>query len=278
MAPASTIRAVLLIVDLDGVVYRGPYPIPGVPELLRERVAAGDVVVYATNNSSRHRGDYEAILERLGAPVALERIVTSARATALWLREHRPEVERVMIVGGPGLRRELQDAGLRVLAPTPAGLAKAPQAVAVGIDRAMTYWRLAIAADAIRAGALFIATNRDPVYPSDKGLMPGAGAVVAALQVATNREPIIIGKPEPGLFEAAALVAGVPARDAVVVGDVLGTDIAAAKRLGARSVLMLTGVTTEEELAAAPEAARPTLVARDATELKAALQRLSRAG
>ena len=268
----------LLIVDLDGVVYRGPDPIPGVPELLRERAAGGDVVVYATNNSSRHRSDYQAILERLGAPVRIEHIVTSARATALWLCEHRPAVGRVMVLGGPGLRRELRDAGLRVLAPTPAGLAKSPQALAVGIDRGMTYWRLAIAADAIRSGALFVATNRDPIYPSENGLMPGAGAVVAALQVATNREPIVIGKPEPGLFEAAATLAGVSPQDAVVIGDGLGTDIAAAHRLGARSVLMLTGVTTRDELAAAAPDMRPTLVAANATELGEALERLSRPG
>jgi len=269
---------VLLIVDLDGVVYRGPRPIPGVPELLRERVAAGDVVVYATNNSSRHRSDYVAILTKLGAPVDLEHIVTSARATAVWLCDNNPEVKRVMVLGGPGLRRELRDAGLRVVAPTPAGLKKGPQAVAVGIDRGMTYWRLAAAADAIRGGALFVATNRDPVYPSEDGLMPGAGAVVAALQVATNSQPIVIGKPEPGLFEAAATLAGVAPGDAVVIGDALGTDIAAANRLAARSVLMLTGVTTPEELAAAPEDARPTAVARDSRELRSALDRLTRGG
>src|SRR5437762_199615 len=97
---------VLLIVDLDGVVYRGPDPIPGVPELLRRRVAAGDVIVYATNNSSRHRSDYEAILTSIGAPVSMERIVTSARATALYLRECNPAVSVALALGGPGLRRE----------------------------------------------------------------------------------------------------------------------------------------------------------------------------
>jgi 4-nitrophenyl phosphatase len=267
---------VLLIVDLDGVVYRGPKPIPGVPALLREREARGDVVVYATNNSSRHRSDYEAILRSIGAPVSSERIVTSARATALWLLERTPPVERTMVLGGPGLRRELRDVGIRVLLPTDAGIARVPEALAVGIDRDLTYRRLAISADAIRAGALFVATNRDPIYPSENGLMPGAGAVVAALEVATGRDPIVIGKPEPGLFEAAAHLAGVPPHDAIVIGDGLGTDIAAARRIGARSVLMLTGVTSEQELAAAPSAVRPTAVARDAAELADALDRLSR--
>src|SRR5439155_1119851 len=270
---------VLLIVDLDGVVYRGPEPIPGVPELLRRRAAAGDVIVYATNNSSRHRSDYEAILTSIGAPVSMERIVTSARATALYLRERNPAVSVALVLGGPGLRRELRDVGIRVVAPTSAGLARRPEAVAVGIDRGLSYGRLAYAADAIREGALFVATNRDPVYPGADGrLLPGAGAVVAALEVATGRRPIVIRKPEPGLFEAAAHLAGVPPSEAVVVGDGLVTDIAAARRIGARSVLMLTGVTTIEDVQAAPPEERPTEVVADAAGLAAALERLSREG
>ena len=266
----------LLIVDLDGVVYRGPRPIPGMPELLASREALGDVIVYATNNSSRHRGDYAAILGALGAPVSEERIVTSARAAALFLSERRPPVRRALVLGGPGLRRELRDAGIRVLAPTAAGLSRHPQAVVVGIDRGLTYGRLAAAADAIRAGALFIATNRDPVYPAAEGLQPGAGAVVAALEVASGRAPIVIGKPEPGLFEAAARIAGVPPASAVVVGDGLGTDVAAARRIGARSVLMLTGVTSAAEVGTAPASGQPTAVAADAEALGEVLDRFSR--
>jgi len=270
---------VLLIVDLDGVVYRGPHPIPGVPELLQRRTALGDVIVYATNNSSRHRSDYEAILTAIGAPVSAERIVTSARATALFLRERTPPVRVALVLGGPGLRRELRDAGIRVVAPTPVGLGRRPEAVAVGIDRGLSYGRLAYTADAIRAGALFVATNRDPIYPGIDGrLLPGAGAVVAALEVATGRLPIVIGKPEPGLFEMAALIAGVAPSEAVVVGDALVSDIAAARRIGARSVLMLTGVTTEAEVDAAPPDERPTAVATDAAGLATALERLSREG
>lgn len=270
---------VLLIVDLDGVVYRGPEPIPGMPELLRRREALGDVIVYATNNSSRHRSDFAKILEVIGAPVSDERIVTSARATALFLHGHVPAVHTALVLGGPGLRRELRDAGIRVAAPTRLGLARRPEAVAVGIDRQLSYGRLAYGADAIRGGALFVATNRDPVYPGPDGrLLPGAGAVVAALEVSTGRLPIVIGKPEPGLFEAAAAIAGVPPADAVVLGDGLGTDVAAARRIGARSVLMLTGVTTAAELEAAPPDQRPTAVAADAAELAGVLDRLSREG
>jgi len=276
MGGAGTIAAVLLIVDLDGVVYRGPQPIPGMPELLRRREALGDVIVYATNNSSRHRSEYEAILAAIDVPVTPERIVTSARATALLLGVD-PTVRTALVLGGPGLRRELRDAGIRVVAPTPLGLARRPEAVVVGIDRALSYGRLALAADAIRTGARFVATNRDPVYPAaDGGLLPGAGAVVAALEVATGRRPIVIGKPEPGLFQAAAEIAGVPASRAVVIGDGLGTDVAAAQRIGARSVLMLTGVTTAAEADGAPAALRPTAVAADADALAAVLEGFSR--
>ena len=276
MGGAGTIAAVLLIVDLDGVVYRGPQPIPGMPELLRRREALGDVIVYATNNSSRHRSEYEAILAAIDVPVTPERIVTSARATALLLGVD-PTVRTALVLGGPGLRRELRDAGIRVVAPTPLGLARRPEAVVVGIDRALSYGRLAIAADAIRAGARFVATNRDPVYPAaDGGLLPGAGAVVAALEVATGRRPIVIGKPEPGLFQAAAQIAGVAPAQAVVIGDGLGTDVAAAQRIGARSVLMLTGVTTAAEADGAPAALRPTAVAADADALAAVLEGFSR--
>jgi HAD superfamily hydrolase (TIGR01450 family) len=270
---------VLLIVDLDGVVYRGPEPIPGMPELLRRREVLGDVIVYATNNSSRHRSDFAGILKAIGAPVSAERVVTSARATALFLQTHVPAVHTTLVLGGPGLRRELRDAGIGVAAPTRLGLARRPEAVAVGIDRQLSYARLAYGADAIRAGALFVATNRDPVYPGPDGrLLPGAGAVVAALEVSTGRLPIVIGKPEPGLFVAAAAIAGVPPAEAVVLGDGLGTDVAAARRIGARSVLMLTGVTTAVELQAAPPDQRPSAVAADAVELAEVLDRFSREG
>jgi len=106
---------VLLLVDLDGVVYRGPVPIPGMPQLLTRRVAAGDTVVYVTNNSRWHRSEYQARLEGMGAPVAADGIVTAARATALALTEDGERPRTTMVFGGPGLSRELRDVGLRPL-------------------------------------------------------------------------------------------------------------------------------------------------------------------
>lgn len=268
----------LLLVDLDGVVYRGPVPIAGMAALLTRRTDAGDIVVYVTNNSRWHRDEYRARLTGMGLPVGPDRIVTAARATALALAGDDGERPLTMVSGGPGLRRELRDVGLRVVAPTDIGLASAPDVVAVGVDFALTYRRLTVAAEAIRRGARFVATNRDPVYPAADELWAGAGAMVAALATASGREPdLVVGKPEPCLFRTAAAAAGEDIERAVVVGDSLHSDIAAANRVGARSVLMLTGVTTRADLDAAPPEVLPTAVAADPAELEAVLHRF-RAG
>lgn len=262
----------LLLVDLDGVVYRGPEPVPGVAAVLTERQAAGDSIVYVTNNSRWHRSEYHQKLRSMGAPIDEGLVMSSARATALALAS-RPEPPRAtLVLGGPGLARELRDVGLRVVAPTHRGLATWPQAVVVGIDVALTYRRLSIAADAVRGGALFVATNRDPVFPTADGFSAGAGAIVAAVAAAGRREPdLVVGKPEPGLLQEAARSVGVPVGEAVVIGDGLSTDIAAAHRVGARSILMLTGVTTRAQAETLPDSHRPTWVAEDAEGLREVL-------
>ncbi|HEX5450918.1 MAG TPA: HAD-IIA family hydrolase [Candidatus Limnocylindrales bacterium] len=268
----------LLIADLDGVVYRGPEPVPGVAAVLAERVADGDDVVYATNNSRFYRTEYFERLERMGAPRP-ERLVTSARATALAVagdRERWCPNGRAMVFGGAGLVHELRDVGLRPLTPTAAGLRADPSALIVGIDFALSYRRLSAAAEAVRRGATFIATNRDHVFPTPHGLDAGAGTMVTAVAAATEREPdLVVGKPQPGLLIAAAQLAGSPVQDAIVIGDSLRTDIAAANRAGARSVLLLTGVSSAQDAAVAPPDRQPTAIARDAAELRAVLERLT---
>lgn len=279
----------LLLVDLDGVVYRGDDPVPGVAAVLADRAARGDDVVYVTNNSMHYRSDYVRRLADMGAPVAPDRIVSAPRATALYLQERHPDVRRVLAVGAGGLDRELRDVGLEVVNAGFAaermskegldGMAAAgsPGAVVAGVDPQMTYLRIAAAADCIRAGALFIATNRDPVYPVERGLRPGAGSIVAAIEVAASVAPTTIGKPEPLLMEEAARAVGRDPREAIVIGDGILTDLAAARAVGARSVLMLTGVTTGAALEALPSADRPTEVASDATELAQVLEALASA-
>ena len=279
----------LLLVDLDGVVYRASEGVPGVGAVLTARAALGDEVVYVTNNAMHYHGDYLPRLAGHGAPVGPDRVVTSARASAMYVRAHLPAVRTVLAVGAAGLERELREAGLEVVTAAHAatrmsqegidGWAAAghPDAVVVGLDPQLTYMRIAAAADCVRAGSLFIATNRDPVYPTERGFRPGAGTVVAAIAVASRAEPsVTIGKPGPLLLqEAAELVGADPAR-AVMIGDAL-SDVAAGRAVGARTVLMLTGVTTREVADALPADERPTWVAADAAELAAALEALAAA-
>ena len=279
----------LLLVDLDGVVYRGSVPVPGVAAVLAERAARGDDVVYVTNNSMHYRADYVARLAAMGAPVTAERVVSSPRATALWLAEQDPRPRRVLAFGGPGLGRELADVGFEVVTAAEAAARSAaegidgfeaagrPDAVVVGLDPDVTFQRLAVATDAARAGALFVVTNRDPVYPTEDRLMPGAGSLVAAVEAASGVTPVSIGKPAPLLLLEAAHAVGADPRDAVMIGDGIGTDLAAARAVGARCVLMLTGVTNRAQIEALPAAERPTAVAADAAELAAILERLAEA-
>ncbi len=279
--------SLLLLVDLDGVVYRGADPVPGVAAVLADRAARGDDIVYVTNNSMHYGAEYQTRLAAMGAPVTPETVVSSARATALYLREHDPEIRRVLVFGAGGLERELRDAGYDVVNTGYAatrvsqegidGYAAAghPDAVVVGLDPNLTYVRLAVVADCIRAGAHFIATNRDPVYPTERGLQPGAGSLVAAVEAATGVVPVSIGKPAPYLLEAAAHVVGREPSEAIMIGDGIGTDLAAARAVGARCVLMLTGVTTRAQVEALPADEQPMAIAADAAELAAILEGLS---
>jgi phosphoglycolate/pyridoxal phosphate phosphatase family enzyme len=277
----------LLLVDLDGVVYRGAQPVPGVAAVLAARAAAGDDVVYVTNNSMWYRADYVTRLAAMGAPVTPDRIVSSARATALYLAESSPKPRCALVVGGPGLMHELRDVGIEVM---PSGEAAerwnangrdaaaatlGVDTVVVGLDLEFTYARLAVAAEAVRTGARFVATNRDPIYPLEHGFMPGAGSVVAAIVTASGVEPVSIGKPGPLLLQVAARAVGREVTEAVMIGDSLITDVPAAVAVGARSVLMLTGISKRHQIDSLAAADRPTEVAADAAELASVLERMA---
>ena len=277
----------LLLVDLDGVVYRGAQPVPGVAAVLTARAAAGDDVVYVTNSSIWHHTDFVARLANMGAPVSPDRIVSGARATALYLSEQSPRPVRTLVLGAPGLVRELRDMDLEVVLAAEAAerwatngrdMAAATQGVdgvVVGLDVEFSYARLAVAAGAVRAGARFVAVNRDPIHPTEHGLVPGAGSVVAAVATASGMEPVSIGKPGPLLLEIAAHRMARPVTEAVMIGDSLTADIQAAIAVGARSVLMLTGISTAAQVGSLAAADRPTEVALNAEELAAVLERMA---
>lgn len=255
----------VLVFDLDGVVYLGETPIPGAIETLRTLEAAGHRIYFITNNSTRSREDYARKLARMGYPIPPERVVTSAYATALHLRARGAEGKRVYVVGENGLREEMRAAGLQVVEdgdPAPADF------VVVGLDRTLTYARLERAHREIaQRGAVFIATNRDATYPTETGTIPGGGSMVAAIEYSTGVTAATIGKPEPYAWELILHLAGATADQALMVGDRPETDILGARRVGMRTALVLTGVTDGRALDRLPEEQRPDFVLRDLTEL-----------
>jgi 4-nitrophenyl phosphatase len=271
----------LVIFDLDGVIYRGRQPVPGAAELVAALRGAGLIVRFATNNSMATRAMYVPRLVEMGIPAEADEIVTSTSATIDHLRAHLPDVRHVMAVGAAGMLDELRAAGFDA---TPAGdavdsaydggpLDRSYDAVIAGLDPTFDFRRLAAATTAIRAGASFIATNADLRYPTPTGFLPGAGSIIAALRAAGGAEPLVIGKPEPGIFTAILERAGVGADEAVAIGDNPDADMVAAHRTGMQSILVLTGVADAALAATLDGEHRPDQVARDPSEVAALLLR-----
>jgi 4-nitrophenyl phosphatase len=247
----------LVILDLDGVIYRGHEAIPGAPELMRRLRAAGVAVRFATNNSTVTRAGYVERLAEMGVPVLAEEIVTSTTATIEYLRRHEPWVRSVIGVGADGMRDELAAAGYAVTMAGDLGdgaLSGRPlagyDAVLVGLDPQLDYGRLAAAMAAVAGGALIVATNADARYPTPDGFLPGAGSIVAALAAATGSTPDVIGKPSPAMFEAIMQAASVEPGETVVVGDNPDADVEGARRAGCAAILVLTGVASAQSVAA----------------------------
>lgn len=250
-----------LIIDMDGVLWRGKQPMAGLTDFfdfLRRR----DIrFVLATNNASRSRADYVAQLARFGVTVHPEEVLPSCDATALYLQGIAPPGARVLVVGEQALREAMREAGFTVIEEERADF------VVVGLDWGLTYGKLARAARAIWNGARFIGTNPDPVWPGEDGLYPGNGATLAFLERATGVAPIVVGKPEPLMFQIAMQRMGAAPETTAVIGDQLPTDIAGGKRAGLTTILVLSGATTREMLAGSP--VQPDLVFTDIRELHA---------
>ncbi|GGK07796.1 acid sugar phosphatase [Pilimelia anulata] len=257
-APALVDAYDLVILDLDGVVIEGESAVAGAPEALGRLRAAGVPVAFATNNASRRPAEVAALLTGIGVGASAPEVETSARAAAQRLGAELPAGAAVLIVGSDGLRAEVAEAGLRPVDRAADG----PVAVVQGYAPTVGWAQLAEACVAVRGGARWVATNADRTLPSERGPLPGNGSLVAALATALDRQPdLVIGKPAPELFAAAARRVG--AVRPLVVGDRLDTDIAGAVRAGMDSLLVLTGVSSRAEAAAAAAPQRPTFVAAD---------------
>ena len=282
----------IAIFDMDGVLYRGAQVMPYAREALdRLRRAKWDVF-FATNNSTATRLEYLRLLRQLGLGGDLEHIVTSGYATAHYLERRSPKPKDVLVIGADGLRQEIRAVGIAVRdadalpgfhPPAEAAadgvdpgamrrylvsldLPPVADTVVVGLDLHLTYAKIAEAQRAILAGADFICSNRDRAYPVEGRLLPGAGTIVAAIEVATGAKAVCIGKPEPFLFEEAIRRAGKRDR-VVVVGDSTDYDVVAAHRVGATGVLITTGLTENDALKKASGDAVPDRVIGSLEEL-----------
>jgi glycerol-1-phosphatase len=249
------------LLDLDGTVYLGGAAIPGAPEALRKADAAGMRLAYVTNNAFRTPAAIAALLVSFGIQAVPDDVVTSAQAAARVLAERLPADAAVLIVGGSGLRMAVRERGLRPVSTA----ADRPAAVVQGYSPDLSYSLLAEGSLAVDAGAWFVASNGDVTLPSRRGRQPGNGALTEVITTATGVRPLVAGKPEPPLHNESVMRTG--AKHPLVVGDRLDTDIEAACRVGADSMLVLTGVTSPAEAVAAPPSQRPAYLAEDLSGL-----------
>jgi len=241
--------------DLDGVIWRGESPIAGSADAVDELRRAGHDVVFVTNNSSLTLAEYVAKLGRAGVAASAADLVSSAMAAAADLAATFAPATDVLVCAGDGVREALGGAGLHAID------AGAAAAVVVGWHRTFDFERLRIAADAVRAGARFVATNTDPTYPDADGVVPGAGALVAAVATAGGRPPdVIAGKPHAPM---AQLVRARHGERGVMIGDRLTTDGAFAAALGWPFALVLSGISGHDPSETPTADDRPAVVGAD---------------
>ncbi len=275
MQTFTNIRA--LIIDMDGVLWHGQNAIPGLVEFFQALEELKISFILATNNASLTPDQYVKKLAEMGVSVNKNQILTSGIATALYLSEKvNPANTRVFVVGEEGAKQPLIDQGFTLTALYEVNkdsdiVKKGADFVVCGKDHTLTWDKLATATLNIRAGAQFIGTNGDTTLPTELGITHGNGAILAALEVATGVKPTIIGKPEPIMYQQALALLNAEPTATVAIGDRLDTDILGAVRTGIRSVMVLTGVSTQDDLKDSDF--QPTWVMSDIGELTKALRK-----
>lgn len=225
----AQIRA--LLIDLDGVMYRGEMPLPGALRVGPLLDGLGIAYAFVTNNATLTATQFAEKLGRMGVAVPASRVVTSGEATAVYLQALAPAGTTVCVVGEDGLTQTLEAAGFAIGERDAAF-------VVVGLDRTLTYPRLAAACLAIRRGARLIATNADPALPVEDGLWPGAGAILACITTATGAQPTVIGKPQPTLLRVALDRLGARPEETAIVGDRIDSDVLAGHAAGVHTILV----------------------------------------
>jgi 4-nitrophenyl phosphatase len=249
-----------LIVDMDGVLYRGNRPLPGLRDFFAALCCRPFRLV--TNNSLVSPQDCSRKLAAMGVAVAPSAILTVSEATGRYLAAQYPAGSRCQVLGSTALRAAVAAAGLVLVSA-------AAEVVVAGLDTGLSYPALAEAVRALAAGAGLVATSLDPVLLTEDGPAPGAGAVVAALRACVPTAPVCVGKPSPAMFSQAVSQLALPAADVLVVGDSLASDIAGGRSVGARTALLLTGLSSRADVR---QPDRPDLVMDGLPELSAFLR------
>jgi glycerol 3-phosphatase-2 len=255
--PLAQVYDVALL-DLDGVVYLGPEPVPHAAQALARARALGMRLAFVTNNAARTPQSVAKHLSELAIPAEPDEVVTSAQAAAHYLADRLPAGARVLVVGTVGLHDALTERGLIPVASADDGDVAA---VVQGFSPTIDWANLAEGAVAIGRGVPWVATNLDPTVPSPRGPLPGNGSLVAALRHATGAQPVATGKPEPAMHRES--VQRSHALRPIVVGDRLDTDVEGAMAAGCASLLVLTGVTRPADVIHAPPRQRPSYLGRD---------------
>ncbi|NGP46168.1 TIGR01457 family HAD-type hydrolase [Bacillaceae bacterium SIJ1] len=228
------------LIDLDGTMYRGKDEIKEATQFVQQLKANGQPYLFVTNNSTKRPEEVAEKLASFGVPAGPEHIVTTSMATAQYMKE-RNQGKRVYFIGQAGLEHALTSEGFEVTEAS-------PDYVVVGLDPEVTYEKLAIACLAVRKGAFFISTNSDRALVTERGFLPGNGAITSVVEVSTGQQPVYIGKPEAIIMEQAISRMGLPKDKVLMIGDNYDTDIVAGIRAGVDTLLVHTGVTTAEHL------------------------------
>lgn len=262
MEKSDLSRIRLWLFDMDGTLYLGDRLFDFTKDLLRTIRACGGQYLYLTNNSSKGVPDYVKKLERLGIPAAPEDFLTSAQATA-WYLHKEYEGKRLYVCGTRSLQNELRAEGFTVDNENP----DACECIVMGYDTELTYQKLLDVSRLLteRPDMPYIATNPDLVCPTEFGFVPDCGSVCGMIRTATGRSPKVIGKPEPLMPQMAMERMGMTPAETAVVGDRIYTDVKSGLNAGCAGVLVMSGETTPEILAASAD--RPDLVLRDAGEI-----------
>jgi 4-nitrophenyl phosphatase len=240
MNPGIRNKIKSLIIDMDGVIWKSNQPIGNIAEIFSTIRSLGLQFCFATNNSTKTQDQYKQKLQHLGIEVEQSQIITSSIATVNELKKTFPNGSPIYAVGENGLISDLIDAGFQ---PDEENAV----AVVAGLDSGFTFEKLRKATLLIRNGASFYGTNPDKSFPTPEGITPGAGAILAAIETATDTKPIISGKPFPMMLEIALSKMDTTPQHTLMIGDRLETDILAGQNAGCKTALVLSGISTQSE-------------------------------